>query len=260
MQMTFDEYINNPMGKENAVISNREMFRNLYTEKLEKILVRESGKVKYNLYKSKNNYYIHLKIPSEVINKFYYDTVIEFRPKDNSSQYEKNLKNYNVKFYSNDPSFVFTFAHAMLENDLFVRDLVPRMSKEAVKRVAKEKNPKNTVGYVKSLYFSYLLMKRYSLFDKISFDSYSTRYDKVKLLLEIEHADKKVKDRQEAQEKLTKTKSVQRKKEQNKMVRSDSVVSNIINTGIDKIKNTGRINNVLKSNTSKISRVVKKKK
>lgn len=260
MQMTFDEYINNPMGRENSVMSNREMFRNLYTEKLEKILVRESGKIKYTLYKSKSNYYIHLKIPSEVISKFYYDTIIEFYPKDNSSQYEKNLKNYNVKFYSNDPSFVFTFAHAMLENDLFVRDLVPRMSREAVKKVAKEKNPKNTVGYVKSLYFSYLLIKRYSLFDKITFDSYAEKYDKMKLLLEIEHADKKIKDRQEAQEKLTKTKSVQRKKDQNKMLRSDSVTSNIINTGIDRIKTIGRVNTVLKSNTSKISNVVKKKK
>lgn len=257
MQMTFDEYINNPMGKDNAVLSNREMFRNLYTEKLEKILVRESGKVKYNLYTSKNNYYIHLKVPSEVINKFYYDTVIEFYPKDNSSQYEKNIKNYNIKFYSNDPSFVFTFAHAMLKNDLFIRDLVPRMSKEAVKNAAKEKNPKNTIGYVKSLYFSYLLMKRYSLFDKIMFDSYSQKYDKMKLLLEIEHADKKINDRKEAQEKLSKEKSVRKKKEQNTMIHSDNITSNILNTGIHGIKKVGRIADTLKISKSSI---IKRKK
>ena len=52
--MTFDEYIQNPMGKENAVISNRNMYRILYSEKLDKILVREAGNIVYKLYKEKN--------------------------------------------------------------------------------------------------------------------------------------------------------------------------------------------------------------
>ena len=51
--MTFDEYINNPMGVKSAVISNREMYRKMYTEKLNKIMVREVGKIDYQLYKSK---------------------------------------------------------------------------------------------------------------------------------------------------------------------------------------------------------------
>ena len=36
MDMTFHDYIQNPMGRENAVISNRVMYRNLYQEKLDK--------------------------------------------------------------------------------------------------------------------------------------------------------------------------------------------------------------------------------
>ena len=36
--MTFDQYIQNAMGIKNAVISNREMYRTMYTEKLNKIL------------------------------------------------------------------------------------------------------------------------------------------------------------------------------------------------------------------------------
>ena len=83
MEMTFRQYIQNPMGIANAVISNREMYRQLYTGKLDKIMVREMGHIDYKLYVGKKKYYIHFKIPSEIIEKFYYDVVIEFdEPKD----------------------------------------------------------------------------------------------------------------------------------------------------------------------------------
>ena len=43
--MTFEEYINNPMGVKNAVISHREMYRKMYMEKLDKIMMREVGRL-----------------------------------------------------------------------------------------------------------------------------------------------------------------------------------------------------------------------
>lgn len=193
--MKFDEYISNPMGRKNAVFGNREMYRELYSDKLDTIMVRELGKIDYILYSSKEEYYIHFKIPSEVVPNFYYDTVIMFYTNNIAYKVDRNLKNYDVKFYSNDPSFVYTFAHAFLENDLFIRDLVPRMSKEAVLKVAKEKNPRNEVGYVKSIYFAYLLCNRLGLFNKIKFEVGSSKYDKRTLLKDIEHADIKIESR-----------------------------------------------------------------
>ena len=97
MEMTYDQYIQNPMGIANAVISNRGVYRELYRVRLDKILVRELGKIDYTLYKSKNKYYVHIKIPSEVIEKFYYDVVIEFSEPKNKSLIDATLKNYNVK-------------------------------------------------------------------------------------------------------------------------------------------------------------------
>lgn len=215
MKMTFDQYINNPMGIKNAVFSAREMYRNLYTEKLNTILVREVGKVKYMLYMSKktDKYYVYMKIPSEVIANFYYDVVIEFYTEDSGIKLSKTLKEYNIKFYSNDPSFVYTFAHAMLKNNLFIKDLTPRMSKEAVKNVAKEKNPKSEIGYVKSIYFTYLLMKNYGLFNKVIFQNEARDYSVKELLLQIDHADNKIQARQEAQKELSKSNKIKRKKE-----------------------------------------------
>ena len=202
--MTFDQYINNPMGIKNAVFSAREMYKGLYTEKLNTILVREVGKVQYRLYEKDDKYYVHMKIPSEVIEKFYYDVVIEFYTDNNTIKMSKSLKDYYVKFYSNDPSFVFTFAHAMLKNNLFIKELTPRMSKEAIMKVAKEKNPNKEIGYVKSIYFTYLLMKNYGLFNKIIFDNQSTKLNIKELLNNITHADEKIEARQEAQRELNK--------------------------------------------------------
>lgn len=208
MKMTYDQYIQNPMGIANAVFSNRDMYRELYMNKLDKLLVREMGKIDYTLYKSKKEYYVYIKIPSEVIEKFYYDVVIEFSEPEDKSLIDSTLKNYNVKFYSNDPSFVYTFAHAFIKNKLFIKELEDVMSKEAIKKVAVEKNPSNQVGYVKSLYFAYLILKKENVFNKKKF-ILAKDIDWKSLKQSITPADLKIAQRQDAaKEKSAKNKRV----------------------------------------------------
>src|SRR5574344_1870298 len=153
--MTYSDYIANPMGRKNAVFGQKEMFRTLYSLKFENIMVREMGKFDYTLYVDgkSDTYVAHMKVPSEVIPKFYYDTIIKFYPPGDGAS-KVTLEKYNVKFYSNDPAFVYTFAHAFIENEIFIDELLPKMSKESIDKVATEKNPKNEVGYVKSIYFA----------------------------------------------------------------------------------------------------------
>lgn len=240
MDMTFHDYIQNPMGRENAVISNRVMYRNLYQEKLDKILVREAGKIDIKAYHVGKRYICYLKIPSEVIDKFYYDVLIEFRaPK---TIVGTDLKDYLVRFYSNDPSFVYTFTHAFVKNDLFFKDFENKMSKKAIRERGKEKNPADQVGYVKSIYFAYLIMSKRGYFSKTK---YVDKYSKTALDREIEHADKKIKDRQEAAEKKAKDRSKERE-----AIKKVSAPSNLpkpgpvmgvnkMNTGIGTIKKVG---------------------
>ena len=189
MEMTFDQYIQNPMGIANSVMSNREMYRNMNMMKLDAIMVRETGKIDYKLYKGKNSYYAYIKVPSEVVEKFYYDVVIEFTPSKKTKKNDKTLRSYNVRFYSNDPSFVYTFAHAFIKNNLFISNYADRMSKEAIKHVAKEKNPHNTVGYVKSLFFAYLIMIKFDLFNIVK---YIDKYDEKRLKSSIMYASDKI--------------------------------------------------------------------
>ena len=54
MEMTFRQYIDNPLGKRNAVFSQRDMYKNLYTDKFDKLLLREAGKIDFALYYDDN--------------------------------------------------------------------------------------------------------------------------------------------------------------------------------------------------------------
>lgn len=255
MEMTYDQYIQNPMGVANAVISNRNMYRSLYMTKLDKILVREMGKIDYTLYKSGKKYYVYIKIPSEVIEKFYYDVVIEFSEPKDKSLIDTTLKNYNVRFYSNDPSFVYTFAHAFIKNKMFIDELKPVMSKEAIQKVAVEKNPSNQVGYVKSLYFAYLYLRRENVFNKNKF-LVAKEINWKQLEKTITPADIKIAQRQDAQAK--KAADNKRAKEQLRNAVKQSVQKDIpFSTKVAKaVTNTKVING--KNSTVKKTKTTKK--
>lgn len=245
MEMTFGEYISNPMGRKSAVFNHREMYNDMYTKKLNELMVRENGKVLYELYNdNSHNYYAHIKIPSEVVPDFYYDTVVMFYPGDKATQVGRSLKDYNAKFYSNDPSFVYTFAHSFLANNLFIKDLVPRMSKEAVKKVAKERNPSNEVGYVKSIFFSFLIMNRYSLFNKVQYETYGRPYNKKEILSKIMHADDKIYERK------VKGEDVRKKNSRVKKEKKPNTIKDIVKKK--------QITNIRNTNKSKTSSVVKR--
>lgn len=247
--MSFDKYIDNPSGGA-TVITNRNMYKDMYKSKFDKVLLRESGKIEWKVYYTNDNYdsfYIYMKIPSEVIEKFYYDVVIRLYTTENKKKSNLNLREYAVEFYSNDPAFVYTFAHAFSKNNLFIKDLEPKMSKIALKDAAKVKNPKDNVWYVKSLYFAYLTMERYHLFNRTILKQHGVKYDKKELLSKITHATEKVEARQQAQVKLDKEKTKSKKIERNdKALQSKSTQTSGI-TKTSTVSKTSKITNKVKT-------------
>lgn len=197
--MTFQQYIDNPLGKKSAVFSQRDMYKDLYTKKFDAVFMREVGKINYFLYHDKiaDHWFAHIKIPSEVVPKFYYDVVIRFSTDNNALRVAPNLDSYDVRFFSNDPAFVFTYERVFLKLDMFVEECKEKASKIALKKDPKETNPYEIPGYVKSIYFAYLFMKKRGLFLKSSYTSQGKRYSKRELLSNIEDTDKKIADRQE---------------------------------------------------------------
>lgn len=201
------------MGKDNAVFSQRFMFKELYTQKFNAVMAREAGNIHYTLYKdTKKRYIMHVMIPSEVVPRFFYDVVIEFFTTLDDVAAETTLQNYEVRFYSNDPAFVFTFAHAFKRNGVFCDLLGSKMTNKALKEVGKEKNPKDIVGYVKSIYFAYLFYKMKGFDKKITwYDAAPFRKDI--LVKSVMHADQKITLREEKGRQVTKERTRRKKEE-----------------------------------------------
>lgn len=198
--MTLNEYIVNPMGKSNAILSamTRESIKAQYDQKFHNVLLRENGKIDYYLYtdSKKNEYYIHVKVPSESCRDFYYDVVFKFFADETIKDAGRNLSKYYVQFFSNDPAFVFTYANAFIKNGLFCREVISKMSKEAVEKKAVEKNPQEVNGYAKILYFGITFIKERGLLNTLKFAG-ARPYNQREMLSFIDHADQKIADRQE---------------------------------------------------------------
>lgn len=255
MDITLSEYITNPMGKSNAVVPNKEMIRAIYLAKFRNVMLRENGKLDFTLYKGKDDtYVVHCKVPSSSVKEFYYDVVFYFYL--NSGKVARSLEDYNVKFFSNDPAFVYTFAHAFIENGIFFDDLKPKLSREAIKQTAKEKNPKNDLGYVKTFYFAYLGMKEKGLFNKTRFVS-AEKYSKTKLLHNVAHTDEKIATRISEGEKQ---KRLAKENKKTKFVGDKNVGSKPLNGKSDlKTRNSTITSKVGSTNKTKSTSHVKRK-
>ena len=256
--MTLEEYIGNPLGKGGGAILNataRESMRNSYVEKFNNLMVREHGMMNYRIFinSKKNKFYIWFKVPSETINKFYYDVVIEFFADSDVKEAGQNLFKYNARFYANDPAFVYTYAYVFSHNGLLIDELRGKMSSKALKDAAKEKNPYNQVGYVKSIYFAYLFLNNRGLFSTAKFSAEAIDIDLNYLNRNITDADRAIEMRQNEQEKLNKNK----KKEKREVSGIAKGPKTIDKTVIARTKTTKSVSRV--GTTKTISNVKKTK-
>ena len=212
--MTYEEYINNPLQTRLGGYT-REIYRTSYTDRWNKIMVRENNDVEYHLYKAKDgSYYFYVKIPSEVVKKFTYDVIIRFkRPAKNSHNVDmdSDLTKYDVEFFSNDPAFVFNLEYTFKSKDMFVNDLKSKADPVALKNKPEITNPNNQLVYCKSIYFAYLFAKQRGLFVK---SKYLDEYNKQKLLDQVEDSQIKIQKRQELGSKAEAEKKQQKKIDQ----------------------------------------------
>lgn len=204
--MTLNEYINNPYGTNSISIQARESIKASYMDKLDKIYLRENNKqFDRVLLKGDKSWFIYIKVPSEVIPNFEYDVVIEFLdPESHVSLYD-----CQVRFFSNDPAFMYS-AYVYDQNGLFIKELSHKLPSKAL-TVKSEKNPKNVPGYIKSIYFAYLMCKRYGFANKAFFEGHCRKYHKAELNALVMHASDKLRDRQQEEEVLKSTKASKEK-------------------------------------------------
>ena len=170
LKLTFEEYIKSPSGKGSSMNTSRDTTAQFYQTKYDAIVARD-GLIKYEVYRTASDvYYVHFHIPSNSTKGFSYDTVVELRPEKDSNTNKSDIKNYLVRFYSNDPNFNFTHAHAYYSHGLVIPEFEKKLSLAVKTSKANTRNPDNAIGYVQSIYFAYLTMKKDDLFNKVNLD------------------------------------------------------------------------------------------
>lgn len=183
MNITFDQYIKNPTGGRARIVGAEQQAREVYSKRFDRMYLRVAGKIDYYLMKKsdESKYILYIKMPSESIDKLYYDVVIEFTAIDDVKRRINNLSDYDIKVFSNDPNFIFTYAYVFNKEKLLIPELLKKYDKYTFKTAPDVTNRYRQVGYVKSIYFAYLFYKLRGLDKKITWmNAAPINYDMLK--------------------------------------------------------------------------------
>lgn len=148
--LLIEDLINPKIG---AAVSTKILFED-FNKRYESNLME---KIKMHTIKFKDNYIIHVLIPSEhnkeYLDPIYYDVIFEFTPPSIDAKMDTGIKNYYVKVFSNCPSWMFTFTYIFAKNDC-IPTFVPRSyySKAALEEPSKERNPGKLFGVDRVIY------------------------------------------------------------------------------------------------------------
>ena len=200
MEITISKYISNPSGSRSRMVGEEIIARQTYENKYNNLMLRVAGNIDYYLAKTTDGreYYLYAKIPSESIEKLTYDVVLMFYTLDDVNVKSPKLDNYFVKFFSNDPNFLYTYAYTFNQNNLIIGDLSNKIERIFFSEKPKNTNPNQTLNYVKSFYFAYILYKNAGLDFKYMW-SKADRYDRNILRSKIMTSEEKRKQLQSLQ-------------------------------------------------------------
>lgn len=196
MKVTLKDFKNNPFGKGVTAFNNSSVKDSL--EKRYNELVKNNKKVSVaGVYLHKGDYYIHLLIPSESERPNTYDVVIRLR-KDGILNTSQFLSTSTVQFFSNCPSFTYSFAWVYRNHGLLIPDLIEKIDNIDFKKEPEVRNPYGVVNYDKSIFFaSHFLLSNMRYMNKAHLEALSRKtnitdlYDKIRLCSKIEFEIKK---------------------------------------------------------------------
>lgn len=222
MKVSIAEFIKNPSGS-GAATTNTTYKVQAYEKDFNALLVLYNSNMDYLLYKDGKDYLCHIKVPSSTVNNFFYDVVFKFIPKSGSSEHSTSVEtDYYVKIFSNDPSFVFTYAYVFKKEGLLIGELEDKIEPAALKDKPVVRNPKQVVDFSKIIYFGYAWMRMKGLFRKTIYESYGKKignsfYDSIK------KTDLIVSERIELAKAQRKAEALEKKKQERRDNRQGSV-------------------------------------
>lgn len=172
-EISLTQFINNPTGKGSAYVAKRSAIKqglNLTFVKLLKEYRNAFYAIPYIL--STGDILFLVKVPSEDYknNKISYDVLIKFYHDS-----KKNMSSRNVQFFSNCPSFIYTYTYVFNKEGLLIPEYKSKFPNEALTQKPVVRNPIESLGYEKSLYIA----GRYLMDSNCLSDNYISRYGKI---------------------------------------------------------------------------------
>jgi len=119
-----------------------------------------------------DSFYIHMKIPSESQKSsdgtYEYDVVVRFFTDDSEIAKQTHLRSYYVQFFSNSPSFMYTYAYVYKREDYLIKVLYEKLDPDYIDVKPEKTNPRLKKSYDKSIYFAcrYLSDTQFRYLDK----------------------------------------------------------------------------------------------
>ena len=235
------EYLNNPMGKGSTAITNIKLIKSDLDSRYEKLLKDNKNKFKTEVYRDGDEYFFHIIIPSESERNNDYDVVIQFYMGDTNLKYDNFLNRYYVRFFSNCPSFVFTYAYVYNQNDFLVNSLRHKYTDVVLEDNPVIRNPAEIINFEKSVYFAakYIDSNR-NFKNKMYLKSIEKQYDANKLNKQIRTSDKILLEIKKENKRLSEEKQKaadENKRKENRLLKNENKI-----TGNKMAKSTSSVN------------------
>lgn len=171
VNMSISQMVSNPTGKYSAFFASRARVKS----QLDSIFINNLRRYRKQFYavpyidSNTKNIIFYVSVPSEAysINKIRWDCIVEI-------EYDstKSLDNRFAKFFSNSPSFIYTYAYVFNQEGLLPNFIKPKMPPQCLNQPPVIKNPVETRGFDKILYQAL----KYLLIGGCLTDDYITKY------------------------------------------------------------------------------------
>lgn len=211
------EQIVKPFNSGFSAVSIKYLLENLQKRYLVNI---EPNVTTVDAVKDKDNYFILVKIPSESnteykSDKIFYDVIIELLPPNKSYLNNESVRDYDVRVYSNCPSFTYTFTYVYYKKDALIKMPKGAYTRKALSKAPKVRNPLLLFGIEKTLWFAICYIDKNKLFKRSNLEALVKDDSKLKDLIK-EH--KIIGQDQKLEEVMARTKKFSTiKKKENKI-------------------------------------------
>lgn len=249
--MTLRDFLSNPAGKGDSSLGRAAIISTLNAKYDELV---KNKRIKCKIYRKlggSSDYFIHLIIPTETERDNTYDVVFHLynNKKENPTA---QVRDYNVKFFTNTPSFAYTFLYVYYQNGLFEESLKNKFDATFLKQAPVERNQFNVVNYDKYLYFGAKYVVESHLLSEGSLNLRSISYSSELFNRSIRTFDQIMNEYRKAENKL-KRKTNDTKRQKNDI---NSERRNVSNGKVSKVQ--PKKPKTKKSTKRKVSKVSKK--